>query len=68
MPNSYFPESLYRKYIVRHNVMISVTGAAIHTPFIPKRTGKRKMQIKRINRPLEKEIIADAKALPIAVK
>lgn len=49
-------------------VTTSVTGAAIHTPVMPKRMGRVKIQIKRTNNPLEKDIAAEANALPVAVK
>lgn len=50
------------------SVTTSVTGVASHTPVIPKRAGSRKMQTRSTPSPLEKEIAADWKALPVAVK
>lgn len=60
--------SLCRNQAVIPKVTASVTGAASHTPVIPNQDGRTKMQIKRITSPLEKEIAADSKALPVAVK
>lgn len=60
--------SWYKNTPVIPKVTASVTGAAIHTPVMPKRKGRVKIQSKRTIKPREKDITAEAKALPVAVK
>ncbi len=60
--------SSLKNHPVIPSVTASVTGAASHTPVIPKRAGSTKMHTRSTPSPLEKEIAADWKARPVAVK
>ena len=62
------PSRKCRKNTVTPSVTASVTGAAIHTPVMPKRYGSVKIQVNNTISPLSAEITADSNALPVAVK
>jgi hypothetical protein len=47
---------------------ISVTGATIHTPIIPKKYGSVIIAINNTTSPLAEDMTADSLALPIDVK
>lgn len=68
MHHAFRSDSRYKHPAVTASVTPSVTGAAIHTPVIPNRTGSVKIQASSTTSPREKEISADSNAFPVAVK
>lgn len=51
-----------------NKVTDSVTGEESQIPFMPKKTGRTKIDTSKTKNPREKEINADSFALPIDVK